>query len=63
VVHWLTYAMWPIAVIHGFGTGTDRGFAWMLGIDVLCIGSVTAALAWRWNRVSPTSWRQVASNG
>ncbi|TMC27724.1 MAG: ferric reductase [Chloroflexi bacterium] len=63
VVHWLTYAMWPIAVIHGFGTGTDRGFAWMLGIDAACVGSVLAALAWRWSRVPPTSWRQVPANG
>jgi sulfoxide reductase heme-binding subunit YedZ len=63
VVHWLTYAMWPIAVIHGVGTGTDRGFAWMLGIDAACVGSVLAAVAWRWSRVSPTAWRQVAANG
>ena len=23
-IHWLAYASWPIAVIHGIGTGTDR---------------------------------------
>src|ERR1700681_2189226 len=23
VIHWLTYLMWPVAVIHGIGTGTD----------------------------------------
>jgi sulfoxide reductase heme-binding subunit YedZ len=63
LVHWLTYAMWPVAVIHGFGTGTDRGFAWMLGIDAACVGSVAAAAAWRWSRVPPTSWRQAAANG
>ena len=22
-VHWLTYASWPIALLHGFGTGSD----------------------------------------
>ena len=22
-VHWLTYASWPIALVHGFGTGSD----------------------------------------
>ncbi len=57
-VHWLTYALWPIAVIHGIGTGTDARFAWMLGIEAVCIGSVVAAVAWRWSRVSPTAWRQ-----
>ncbi len=22
-IHWLTYASWPIALLHGFGTGSD----------------------------------------
>lgn len=57
--HWLTYAMWPVAVIHGIGTGTDRRFAWMLLIEAICIGSVVAATAWRWSRVSPTAWRRL----
>lgn len=59
MVHWLTYAMWPIAVIHGIGTGTDPRFAWMVAIEAVCIGSVVAALAWRVSRVAPTGWRQV----
>jgi len=46
-VHWLAYASWPIAVLHGFGTGTDTLSAWMLAIDVVCIGSVAIALGWR----------------
>jgi len=58
-VHWLTYAMWPIAVIHGIGTGTDPRFAWMLGIEAGCIGSVVAAVAWRATAASHTTWRQL----
>jgi len=58
-VHWLTYAMWPIAVIHGIGTGTDPRFAWMLGIEAVCIGSVVAAVAWRATAGSHTTWRQL----
>jgi methionine sulfoxide reductase heme-binding subunit len=46
-VHWLAYASWPIAVLHGFGTGTDTLSAWMLAIDVVCIGAVAIALGWR----------------
>jgi len=46
-VHWLAYACWPVAVLHGFGTGTDTLSAWMLAIDVVCIGSVAVALGWR----------------
>jgi methionine sulfoxide reductase heme-binding subunit len=60
MIHWLTYLMWPIALIHGIGTGTDPRFAWMLAIEAVCIGSVVAALAWRVSRVTPTAWRQVA---
>jgi sulfoxide reductase heme-binding subunit YedZ len=39
-VHWLSYASWPFAVLHGFGTGTDAWSAWMLAIDVICIVAV-----------------------
>jgi methionine sulfoxide reductase heme-binding subunit len=46
-LHWLAYASWPIAVLHGFGTGTDTLSAWMLAIDVVCIGAVAIALGWR----------------
>jgi methionine sulfoxide reductase heme-binding subunit len=59
LVHWLAYLMWPVAVIHGIGTGTDPRFAWMLAIEAVCIGSVLAAVAWRVCRVAPTSWRQI----
>src|SRR6202521_6192306 len=29
LVHWLAYASWPIAVVHGAGTGTDAWSAWL----------------------------------
>ena len=32
-VHWLAYACWPVAVLHGLGTGSDAGQSWMLLID------------------------------
>ncbi len=47
LVHWLAYASWPIAVAHGWGTGTDSGAGWMLALDVVCIGSVGIVLAAR----------------
>lgn len=46
-VHWLSYACWPIAVIHGVGTGTDHWRAWMLVIDGICVLSVLCAIAVR----------------
>lgn len=59
-VHWLTYAMWPIALIHGFGTGTDSRFSWMLVIDGLCVIAVAMAVLWRTSRPSLKDWRQPA---
>jgi methionine sulfoxide reductase heme-binding subunit len=46
-VHWLAYASWPIAVVHGFGTGTDRLSIWLLALTTVCIGAVGRAVAVR----------------
>jgi methionine sulfoxide reductase heme-binding subunit len=46
-VHWLAYALWPTAVLHGFGTGSDVGHLWFLSVTLACIGAVAAALVWR----------------
>ncbi len=43
-IHWLAYASWPIALAHGFGTGTDSRTAWMLGLDIACLGLVATAV-------------------
>lgn len=47
VLHWLAYAMWPIAVLHGLGSGTDASSLWMDAWVALCGLSVLAAVAWR----------------
>ena len=39
-VHWLTYAAWPVGVIHGLGTGTDSTSAWLLAITAGCVAAV-----------------------
>ncbi len=46
-VHWLAYASWPLAVVHGLGTGTDPHLEWVILLVVGCVGAVLAALAWR----------------
>ncbi len=46
-IHWLAYLSWPVAVIHGIGTGTDGTAAWMLAIDIVCVAAVAGALLWR----------------
>jgi sulfoxide reductase heme-binding subunit YedZ len=46
-IHWLAYASWPVAVLHGIGTGTDRTALWMVVIDIVCVAAVAIALIWR----------------
>jgi len=46
-IHWLAYASWPLALLHGVGTGTDGTALWMLVIDGVCVVAVGVALIWR----------------
>jgi sulfoxide reductase heme-binding subunit YedZ len=46
-VHWAAYAMWPIALVHSLGTGTDASSPWFLAFAALCTGAVIASAAWR----------------
>ena len=47
LVHWAGYACWPVALVHGLGTGTDGGARWVLAISAACALAVLAAAAWR----------------
>lgn len=46
-IHWLTYAAWPVGVVHGLGTGTDTWSAWMLAITAACVAAVGIAIVLR----------------
>jgi hypothetical protein len=46
-LHWLAYASWPIALVHGLGTGTDARVGWMQVVAVACIASVVGSVLWR----------------
>jgi sulfoxide reductase heme-binding subunit YedZ len=47
-VHLSAYAMWPLAVLHGFGvTGGDSKQIWMLIVDVICIAAVAGTAIYR----------------
>ncbi len=41
-IHWLTYAAWPVGVVHGLS-------AWMLAITAACVAAVGMAVALRLN--------------
>jgi len=43
-VHWLTYASWPIALLHSFGTGSDVKGGWLLWVGVGCLAVVVVAI-------------------
>lgn len=43
-IHWIAYASWPIAVIHGLGTGSDARAPWMIGVVVSSVVAVLLAL-------------------
>jgi uncharacterized membrane protein YeaQ/YmgE (transglycosylase-associated protein family) len=48
-VHWLAYASWPVAVLHGLGTGCDTKLWWMLLITAACGAAVLIAV---WTRIA-----------
>jgi DMSO/TMAO reductase YedYZ heme-binding membrane subunit len=49
-VHWLAYACWPIALVHGLAAGTDVTTVIMRWVTALSIVATGAALAWRISR-------------
>jgi Ferric reductase like transmembrane component len=46
-VHWAGYACWPIALVHGLGTGTDGAARWVLALTAVCALAVISAGVWR----------------
>jgi sulfoxide reductase heme-binding subunit YedZ len=54
-VHWLAYASWPAAVLHGIGSGDDLHSGWLLALTVLCVAAVAAAACVRVGAGAPRS--------
>lgn len=46
-VHWAAYACWPLALVHGLGSGTDAGRTWSLVLTAGCLAAAGAAVTWR----------------
>jgi hypothetical protein len=44
-IHWAAYATWPLALVHGLGTGSDARAWWMLSVDASCAAAVGLAVA------------------
>jgi len=54
MVHWFSYASWPIALLHGFGTGSDVKATWLLLLSIACLLVVLAVVIAR----VATGWPQ-----
>jgi hypothetical protein len=46
-VHWAAYACWPVALVHGLGTGSDSKLGWVEVLNVVCTVAILGALWWR----------------
>jgi sulfoxide reductase heme-binding subunit YedZ len=46
-VHWLAYLLWPLAMLHYLGTGTDMAAGWGFWLAVLSAALVGAAIVAR----------------
>ena len=47
IVHWASYALWPIALFHSIGTGTDAGAPLFILLAIICSAAVVGSVAWR----------------
>jgi DMSO/TMAO reductase YedYZ heme-binding membrane subunit len=46
-IHWLAYVSWPVAILHGLGSGSDTKQVWMLGLTIACVFAVAVACCYR----------------
>ncbi|MGZ4430249.1 MAG: ferric reductase-like transmembrane domain-containing protein [Gaiellales bacterium] len=45
--HYLNFAVWVAATLHGLGSGTDRSAPWMIGLYAGAVSLVAVAVLWR----------------
>jgi methionine sulfoxide reductase heme-binding subunit len=51
-VHWSAYVAWPVAAVHGLGTGTDTSSGWALLITGGCVIAVVVSVVVRARMIS-----------
>ncbi len=44
LIHWAAYGSWPLAVVHGLGTGSDARAPWLIWVTVSCVAAVALAI-------------------
>ena len=64
LVHWTSYACWPLAVIHGIGTGpADFQLGWVVAVNIACVVAVVVALGWRVGVSHPDTEARARASG
>jgi methionine sulfoxide reductase heme-binding subunit len=53
--HYLNFAVWGAATLHGLGTGTDRSAPWFLAIEAAAVATVAGLTARRFLRTPQTA--------
>jgi len=61
--HYLNFAVWGAATLHGIGSGTDRSAPWLLAVYSLAVAAVAIALSVRLlrRRMRPTRFATAAA--
>ena len=59
--HYLNFAVWGFASLHGLMTGTDRGTAWLAILYGVSVASVLMLLVWRFG--GPRRVARIATTG
>jgi sulfoxide reductase heme-binding subunit YedZ len=60
-IHWVSYAIWPVALLHALFTGTDADRLWLRAIAGACLLAVSAAVIWRLSYTDSGDARTVPS--
>jgi sulfoxide reductase heme-binding subunit YedZ len=55
LIHWAAYGSWPLAVVHGLGTGSDAQAPWLIAVVASCVVAVVFALVFRLRNGEPAT--------
>ena len=55
LIHWAAYGSWPLAVVHGLGTGSDAQAPWLIAVVASCVAAVVFALVFRLRNGQPAT--------
>ena len=57
-VHWAVYVIWPVAVVHSLGSGSDVRSRFLPVVLAVCTALVVAAGGWRLVTANAPAWKR-----